>query len=150
MKNITKKVVNKRFAKGKGEYENVINKIATEEKCPFCPDNFKYHKNPILKTSGTWFITKNSWPYENSKYHFILINKVHKEFFNELTNKDWESLRELTNWVIKKYKIKGGGFALRFGDTNYTGATVCHMHAHIIYPKTDKNKKTKTVYFPIG
>jgi len=145
-----KPVVNKRFVQGKGEYEKVISSIENENKCPFCPDNFRYHKNPILKEMGTWFITKNSWPYKNSKYHFIIINKKHKELFDELTSKDWESLRKLTNWVVKKYKIKGGGFALRFGDTDYTGATVCHIHAHIIYPEADSKKKSKTVHFPIG
>ena len=145
-----KKVVNKRFAKGKGEYEEVINEIETKGKCPFCPENFKYHKDPILKRNGTWFLTKDSWPYKNSKYHFLIINKTHKEFFKELTTKDWESLRVLTNWAVKKYKLNGGAFALRFGDPNYTGATVYHMHAHIINPKLDKNKKSRTVNFPVG
>lgn len=147
---MSKKVVNKRFAKGKGEYEKVINSIESENKCPFCPDNFKYHKKATLKKIGTWFITENSWPYKNSRYHFLIINQEHKELFDELTKKDWESVRLLTGWAVKKYKIKGGAFALRFGNTDYTGATVCHMHAHIVYPKTDSRKKSKTVYFPIG
>jgi ATP adenylyltransferase len=145
-----KKVVNKRFAKGKGEYEKVIDSIDSENKCPFCPDNFKYHKKEILKKIGTWFITENSWPYKNSEYHFLIINTNHKESFDELTKKDWESVRLITNWVVKEYKIKGGALALRFGDTDYTGATVCHIHAHIICPKINKNKETKTVYFPVG
>jgi diadenosine tetraphosphate (Ap4A) HIT family hydrolase len=145
-----KKVVNKRFAIGKGEYEKVISDIEKKGKCPFCPDNFKYHKNPILKKVGDWFVTKNSWPYKNTKYHFLIINKNHKELFSELTKKDFESIRLLTDWLIKKYKIKGGAFALRFGDTDYTGATVCHIHAHILCPKIGKNKKSKTVYFPVG
>jgi len=146
----TKKVVNPRFTKGKGEYEKVINTIAFENKCPFCPDNFKYHKKPILNKEGSWFVTENSWPYKNAQYHFLIINTKHKESFAELTKKDWESLRILTAWVVKKYKLKGGAFALRFGDTDYTGASVCHIHAHIVYPKLNKNKKTQTVIFPIG
>jgi diadenosine tetraphosphate (Ap4A) HIT family hydrolase len=146
----SKKVVNKRFALGKGEYENVINDIEMKGKCPFCPDNFKYHKNPILKKTGSWFITENSWPYKNTEYHFLIINTNHKENFKELTVKDWNSIKEITDWAINKYKLKGGALALRFGETEYTGATVCHIHAHLIYPKLDKNKKTKTVYFPVG
>jgi len=147
---MAKKVVNKRFAQGRGEYEKVIDSIASENKCPFCIENFKYHKNPIIKKIENWFITKNSWPYKNSKYHFLVINTKHKENFDELNKRDWESLRLLTVWVIKKYKLKGGAIALRFGDTDYTGASVCHIHAHIIYPKLNKNRKTKTVIFPVG
>lgn len=145
-----KKVVNKRFAQGRGEYEKVIKTIDSESKCPFCPDNFKYHKKPILKKIDSWFITQNSWPYKNTRYHFLMINTKHKENFTELSSKDWESLKKLTNWAIKKYNLRGGAFALRFGETDYTGATVCHIHAHLIYPKLDKNKKSKSVIFPIG
>ena len=144
------RVVNKRFAKGKGEYENVINQIEIEDKCPFCPSNFKYHKSPILKRSGDWFITENSWPYKNAKHHFLIINRKHKETFSELDKKDWETIRGLTNWAIKNYKLPGGALALRFGDTDHTGATVCHIHAHIISPKLDGQGKSKTVYFPVG
>lgn len=39
---------------------------------------------------------------------------------------------------------------MRFGNTDYTGATVSHLHAHLIYPEVDKSKKSKTVNFPVG
>ncbi len=146
----TKRVVNKRFARGRGEYEEVLGKIENQGQCPFCPENFKYHKKPILKKIGSWFVTENSWPYKNSKYHFLLINTQHKELFEELNAKDWDSLRKLINWTIKNYKLEGGAIALRFGETDYTGATVCHIHAHIIYPKLDKKGESQTVSFPIG
>ncbi len=145
-----KKVVNKRFAKGKGEYENVILSIEEKGKCPFCPNNFKYHKEPILKKEKGWLITKNSWPYKNSEYHFIIIGEKHKENFYELTNLDLITVKELVNWAIRKFKIKGGALSIRFGDTDHTGATVCHLHFHLISPKLDIIGKSKTVYFPIG
>ena len=57
----------------------------------------------------------------------------------------------LANFAIKKYKIKGGALAMRFGDTNYTGASVAHLHFHIISPKINKKTgRAKTVNFPIG
>ena len=145
-----KKVVNKRFAKGKGEYEKVIDTIEKKGCCPFCPEDFKYHKNPILKKQGSWIITENSWPYKNTRYHFLLINQPHKEKFGEILQEDFESLRKLINWAIRKYKLQGGALAMRFGNTDYTGATVSHLHAHLIYPEVDKSKKSKTVNFPVG
>jgi len=145
-----KKVVNKTFAMGKGEYEEVISSIEKKGKCPFCPDNFKYHKEPILKTEKDWFITKNSWPYKNAEYHFIIIGKKHKENFSQLNETDFGSVKKLTNWAIKKYKIKGGALTIRFGDTDHTGATVCHLHFHLISPELDKKHQGKTVFFPIG
>ena len=145
-----KKVVNKRFAAGKGEYEDVIGSIERAGHCPFCAENFKYHKNKILKEIGNWLITKNSWPYKNAKHHFIIISQKHKEEFSELSVHDFEDVKKLVNFTVKKFKIRGGALTLRFGDTDYTGATVCHLHFHLISPELDENKKSKTVVFPIG
>lgn len=147
---MSKKFVNTKNAR-KGEYKKVIEEIATTGKCPFCKENFKYHKKPIYKRKGKWFLTNNSWPYKNTKNHLIILGDEHKENFSELTKQDFESIQFLVNFAIKNWKIKGGAIAMRFGDTNYTGATVSHAHLHIISPKI--NKKTKTaeiVTFPIG
>lgn len=140
-----KKVVDIRFARRYKGYHKVIKTIEKEGKCPFCPGNFKYHKHPILKKQRDWFITKISWSYKNTGFHFIIIGKKHKEKISELSGSDMKDILFLAQWTAKKYNIKGGAIAMRFGKTDYTGATVCHLHAHFIVPK-----KRKTVNFPIG
>ncbi len=147
---MSKKVVDSRFAKSK-DYRKILEAIQKEGKCPFCPENFKYQKKPILKQAGNWLITHNSWPYKNSKHHFIIVCKAHKENFGDLKVSDFSDVAKLVRWAIKKYRIKGGGLILRFGDTTYTGSTVCHLHFHLIVPML--NKKTKhadAVWFPVG
>ena len=145
-----KKVVDARFAKSK-EYRAVINQIADEAKCPFCPDNFRYHKKPILKRLGNWFITSSTWPYKDTKHHFLIIGTRHKERLRELTPADWKSIIALVNDVVRKNKIRGGAIAMRFGETAYTGATVCHLHMHLIVPELQRGKRVaKTVMFPVG
>lgn len=140
----------KRFAKSKN-YKKTLENIIATEKCPFCPDNFKYHKKPILKKYKGWLVTQNSWPYKNTRYHFVFIPKKHKEKFSDLSAQDLETVRHLVNWITGKYKIKGGGLTLRFGEQNYTGATVIHLHFHLIVPKLNpKSKLAKTINFPIG
>jgi len=142
--------IEKRFAKTK-DYKKTLENIIETDKCPFCPENFKYHKNPILKKHKDWQVTENSWPYQDTIYHFIFIPDKHMTTFQDLTSKDFETVKYLVNWVIDKYKIKGGGLTLRFGDQNYTGATVLHLHFHLIVPKLKPNSKiAKTVNFPIG
>ncbi|MDO8601070.1 MAG: HIT domain-containing protein [bacterium] len=160
-----KKFVNVHYAKSK-EYKRVIETIASTGKCPFCKEDFKYpskakgkkeihlfayHEKPVFKQKNGWFLTENSWPYKNSRRHLIIIGDKHKENFSDLTKKDLEAVGFLVNWAIKEYKIKGGALAMRFGNTDYTGASVAHLHFHIISPKI--NKKTGraiTVNFPIG
>lgn len=147
---MTKKFVNVNNAR-KGEYKKVIERIASTGKCPFCKENFKYHKKPILKRKTDWLLTKASWPYKNSRCHFMILGEKHKENISELNVKDFEAISYLARWAIKKYKIKGGALAARFGNTDFTGASVSHLHFHLISPERDKKKKrTKTVNFPIG
>ncbi len=145
-----KKFVNLKNAR-KGEYQRVIEKIASTGKCPFCKEDFKYHTKPVFKQKNGWFLTENSWPYKNSRLHLIIICDKHKENFSELTKKDLVAVDFLANFAVKKYKIKGGALAMRFGDTDYTGASVSHLHFHIISPKINKKTgRARTVNFPVG
>jgi len=139
-----------RFAKT-ADYKDTLETIIKTEKCPFCPDNFRYHKNPILKEHKDWVVTENSWPYKDTKHHFIFISEAHHETFSDLSDEDFLAIKHLMNWVIKKFDVRGGGFAFRFGEQKYTGATVHHLHAHLIVPGLDSGEdKAKTVSFPIG
>ena len=103
-----------------------------------------------LKRKKNWFLTQDSWPYKNTKHHFLIIGTKHKEKFSQLTKEDFAEVSELANWTIAKYKIQGGAVAVRFGDANFTGASVSHLHFHIITPKIKTKNSTKTVLFPIG
>jgi diadenosine tetraphosphate (Ap4A) HIT family hydrolase len=142
------KVVDPRSAKS-GHYRAVLHEIQNAGVCPFCPKTFKWHTKPILKREGGWLITENFNPYKNARYHFLLIKEKHKEHFNELSPRDWRSMARLAAWAVKKFHIKGGALALRFGDTAHTGSSVCHIHAHLLVPQI-KNGKAKPVWFPVG
>ncbi len=130
-------------------YKKVLSDIAHAQVCPFCPESFKWHTKPILKREGSWLITENFQPYPNAKYHFLLVGGKHKESLAELTAEDLKSVIKLTNWATQEFDIKGGGLTMRFGETLYTGATVRHLHAHLIVPTVD-NDQVSPVYFPIG
>lgn len=140
--------VDPRNARG-GKYKNIMNQIVAENVCPFCPKTFKWHTKPILKNDGQWFITENFNPYQNSKNHLLIIGKKHKEFLSELSLRDWKSIFTLIDWALKKFKIDGGGIVMRFGNTLKTGATIKHLHMHLITPLVKKGKALP-VYFPIG
>lgn len=144
----TKKLVNPQFARGE-MYQKTMKEIVAAKVCPFCPKHFKWHTKPILRRYKGWLITENFRPYDNTLHHFVIIGEKHIEKFEKLTTTDWQAISHLVSWAVKKYKIPGGGFTMRFGDSNYTGATVTHLHAHLIVPET-KSGKAKTVSFPIG
>lgn len=139
--------VDPRYAKTE-QYKKDMGEIVSEGVCPLCPP-LKWHRKPILKDDGRWFITENSHPYQNAKHHLVIISKKHIERLPELTLEDLKSILNLSKWAAKKLGIKGGGLTMRFGETLYTGATVKHLHAHLIVPKADGDQASP-VYFPIG
>ena len=143
-----KKVVDTRYAKTT-QYRKVLTEIKGAKVCPFCPKTFKWHTNPILKTVGNWLITESFQPYKNTAHHFLIIGKRHKEQLTELSPRDWTEISGLQKWAIKKFGLKGGGLAMRFGDTAHTGATVSHLHMHLIVPKL-KRGRAIPVWFPFG
>lgn len=142
-------LVNPTFAKGDG-YGAAIAEIQRDGMCPFCPETLLWHPWPILSRIGNWIITRSGWPYENAEYHFLLIGDRHITATTQMTLGDNEAVRLLTQWAVNRFSLVGYGLPSRSGDTNYTGATVQHLHFHLIQPKLGPDGKALTVWFPIG
>jgi dihydrofolate reductase len=144
-----KNLVNPTFAKSAG-YGNTISEIIAAGICPFCPDTFLWHPWPILHRVNDWFITRSGWPYENSEHHLMIIGEEHITLDIEMSTKDLQSVRELTSWACDEFDLEGYLLASRSGNTNRTGATVQHLHFHLIQPKLGPDGRAIPVYFPIG
>lgn len=130
----THKLVDPRHARRK-DYRRFLLEAEREELCPFCPEGLRRHPNPILHRSRAWFITKAAWRYRKAVRHFLIISRRHKEDVLELSGRDFAEIKRLMHWVITHLNIKGGGIALRFGDTRFTGATIRHLHFHFLVPR---------------
>lgn len=123
-----------------GEQKQVMREIIAAGHCPFCLENLRnYHKQPIIKETPHWLVTFNQWPYEHTKQHFLLIYKEHAEKLNELDPTAGQELIELVAWLEKEYQVPGGGWAMRFGDTNYSAGTVAHLHVQFISPDIEED-----------
>ncbi len=117
------------------KYAKIIEKIRKDKVCPFCPGNlFKYHKHPIIEENSFWIATKNMYPYKGTRKHILLIHKKHISSIGETTPEALAELQKIISSMTKRLKIKGGLFFFRFGETKFTGATVSHLHAHLIVP----------------
>lgn len=117
------------------EQKKVMNEIIEADHCPFCLENLKkYHKQPIIKEGKFWLVTNNQWPYKHTQLHFLVIYKDHAINLSELDPKSGTELLELLQWVETEYQVPGGGWAMRFGDTNYSAGTVNHIHVQFIQP----------------
>jgi len=131
-------------------YAEDLAEIQAAGVCPFCPGNFNWHPNPILARDGHWFVTAIGQLYDNAERQLLIIGDVHKEELWELTKEDMASILELAR-IVTDDQTPGGALAFRFGDPKYTGATVKHLHVHIIVPQIDpETQRARPVMFPIG
>ncbi len=132
-------------------YFTTLREIQATGCCPFCPEHFWWHPHPITFHEGGWRLTPNAHPYENAMHHFLIIPNRHYTGIWDVTPQDWRSVRGLMLRACSRFKFNGGGLALRYGDSKLSGATVQHIHFHLIVPKVDKaTGRALPVYFPIG
>lgn len=105
--------------------------------CPFCYSNLPaYGPSEKIREGGYWVVTKNQWPYNNTRVHLVLILKYHAERLSEVTSEAMQEYLEHMQWAEREFDIVGGGFGMRFGDPSENGGTVRHLHAHMIVAGT--------------
>ncbi len=132
------------------EQRAVMQDIIEADHCPFCLENLKkYHTPPTIKETKHWLLTSNKWPYKNVRHHLLIILKTHKEMLSELTAEEGAELVEILAFAQKHTNAPGGGFAMRFGDTDYSAGTVAHLHAQFIVPEIN-DPDFKPTRFKIG
>ena len=130
------------------EQKDIHKKIIADGVCPFCWNNFlKYHTKPIVEKGSYWLVTNNAWPYKGTSAHLLLVLKRHIEHVNLLKKKEWE---ELYKYIKKHSPRDGGSFFIRFGDADKTGASVTHLHCHIVVGGKRKSNRTKRLTIPLG
>ncbi len=121
------------------EQRRVMEDIIENQECPFCYENLsKYHKQKTLNKGKHWTITKNQWPYKYTDIHLLAILNYHAEKLSDLQKGALGELQEHMVWAEKEFNIIAGGICMRFGDMTNSGATVNHLHVHLIVPSADK------------
>lgn len=136
------------------EQRKVMEKIKAEGFCPFCKEHIsKSELEPEIKTNfNLWSVRKNRWPYENTKIHLLVIHNDHLEKAGQIPKESWVELGEIVKWAEREFTLESGALGMRFGDPKKNGASVDHLHAHILTAQiTDKNDPNyKPVRFRAG
>lgn len=133
------------------EQKALMRQIQADGVCPFCVEHFiKYHPKPVLRETPYWFFTENMVPYADTKHHFIFVYKpAHITMPSEILPEAAVDLFALLDWAISEYRIPGGAFFMRFGDTKYNGSSVQHLHAHLLMGDAD-NEDHQPVRVKLG
>lgn len=107
--------------------------LAARGVCAFCREHFEAnHREPLLYENDYWLLTKNDYPYEGAVTQLLLIHKTHIERPEEIKPEGWVALGEAIKTATSRFSFPGGSFLMRFGNSDYCGSTVSHLHAHLI------------------
>jgi diadenosine tetraphosphate (Ap4A) HIT family hydrolase len=137
------KLLNLKHARDPKQHE-IMQHLLEEGICPFCYEHFvTYHREPIEKEGKYWLITKNDFPYEGSSAHYLLIFKDHITDLSDISSDAWKEFGEYAKYLREKIETPGASLFMRFGDTNYTGGTIDHLHAHLIAGGNEDEAKEK-------
>jgi ATP adenylyltransferase len=124
----------------RGGYESVIQRIQEKGQCPFCREHLlEHHTKPLIEDGVRWIVTENAWPYEGTKHQFLLISRRHVEHIADLKLQEQADFFGAINRLTHQYRLEGFTVLWRSGATTATGASVSHLHAHMIvgHPRTD-------------
>ena len=119
------------------QYDEMV-QLESDGVCLFCPEHLKVDKgNRVVHDTRYWMVTPNEYPYPGAGHHFLVIPKRHVERLTDLPILALLSFWRTLKWIEREYGLKYYGLGCRNGDCEYTGATIRHVHAHVIAAQPD-------------
>lgn len=106
--------------------------VAETGECYFCTGYTKNELASPIYVGLNWFVKRNDFPYPGSKHHYLIVIKDHITKITDLKTDEWLELQEIIKWLENQLSITGASYFIRSGDMAFTGATLDHLHCHLI------------------
>lgn len=101
--------------------------------CVFCPEHLHTDPNQkVLHRRSGWTVVPNRYPYAGAGLHLLLIPDDHVCDLGDLDVDDGPGLISAVRWAKSTYGYAGAALATRIGDLEHTGATIEHLHLHLV------------------
>ena len=117
--------------------------------CIFCPEHIHEDDQPVLFKTTDWMIKENSYPYEGTKLHLLLISRKHVKSVSELSKAAQSDFLAVVDRCERKFKLTSYAVGFRSGDIHHNGGSIEHLHAHLVVGDTD-NPKHNPVRFKMS
>lgn len=101
--------------------------------CLFCPEGLRQHgRQQVLWRTRHWVITPNEFPYQGTALHLLLVPQQHAHDLLDLPAGVQQDFWAALGLVRERYQLQHYGLGVRNGDCRFTGATIRHVHAHVM------------------
>jgi len=101
--------------------------------CLFCRENLSEGAGHRVFHQTTWWtLTNNRFPYSGTRLHLLLIPAVHVSDMVDLPEEARAEFWDVLGWARQNWELTFYGLGVRCGDSRFTGATLEHLHLHLI------------------
>lgn len=105
--------------------------------CPFCGPTSQMPseiQERMVLEGVHWRAWHNPFPYSGHREHLILAPIEHWTQPSDLSPAAMLEWMEMNIRLIAQFELPGGGLVMRFGDHEYKGGSITHLHSHIQVP----------------
>lgn len=114
--------------------------------CIFCPEHLRTDPaQRIAYENEHWMVTPNQYPYLGTEYHFLIVPKKHVTDVLDLSPVAFAEIHDALGWIRETHNLTYWSFGSRNGDFRYTGATIAHVHVHVLVGDPDKHDESPVV-----
>ena len=107
--------------------------LAARGVCVFCPEHVaEHHPEPVEREGTHWYVTRNTFPYEGTVAHFLIVARRHVTSFAELPDEAGTELWSLKRWLSDRLSPLATATVERSGDMRLNGGSVAHLHVHFV------------------
>lgn len=111
-----------------------MKRLERENICAFCWEGLRTTGQWAEIVSAHWAATENRYPYERAARHFLLLPYAHVTDMRDLTIAARADFFTILDATTRRFGIADYEIKIRCGDPQVTGATVAHLHVHLIEP----------------
>jgi len=104
--------------------------------CLFCPDQSPVDL-PVVQRLPLWTVISNRFPYRGTKLHLLLVPDEHVADLIDLSAAAQAGFFTALAWARSEYGLSFYSLAARNGDPRFTGATIGHLHVHLLTGDVD-------------
>lgn len=109
--------------------------------CLFCPDVLRGHgRQQVLFETRHWLVTPNEFPYAGTALHLLLVPHEHVGDLLDLPGEAQQDFWAALGLVRERHRLRYYGLGVRNGDCRFTGATIRHVHAHVLVGDADSGQ----------